>query len=384
MERPRISSIFFAFLKLGVGAFGGPAMVVYIRELSVRSKGWLDEKTFNEGVALCQSIPGATAMQTAAYVGLRSRGIAGAFFSYLGFGLPAFLLMITLSSLYIRYHHLPVVVSLFAVLQVIVVAIIANATLLLGRNMVKQPIPAAIALAAALLFAFGISPFLVILFGAAMGSLVPRRSVPPGEIDAVHGALFHTKAVLISLGLMAAGLAVAYAADPGLFRLALTMIKIDCFAFGGGFAALPLMLHEVVTSQAWMTSATFMDGIALGQVTPGPIVITATFVGFMSHGLIGAVVATCAIFAPSFVMVLIAAPLFDRFKGSPLFLGATKGAFATFLGLLLYMTVKFGLQVPWDYLRAGVGLLSFAALLRKIDTFYVVLAGALISFFLFR
>ena len=384
MERPRLLSIFFAFLRLGAGAFGGPAMVVYIKDLSVRRKGWLDEKTFDEGVALCQSIPGATAMQTAAYVGLRAGGVAGAFSSYLGFGLPAFLLMLTLSFLYGRYHQLPLVISLFAVLQVIVVAIIANATLLLGRGVARQPIHAAIALAAALGLGLGISPFLVILFGAAAGSLVPDRSRPAGQDRPAPGPQFHAKAVLICLGLMAAGLAGAYAADRALFRLALTMIKIDFFAFGGGFAALPLMLHEAVYSQGWMTNAAFMDGIALGQVTPGPIVITATFVGYMTHGLTGALVATCAMFAPSFLMVLTTAPLFDRLKGSPLFLGATRGAFATFLGLLLYMTVKFGLNVPWDYLRAGVGLLSFAALLKKIDTFYVVLAGALVSFFLFR
>ena len=359
-------------------------MVVYIKDLSVRRKQWLDELTFDDGVALCQSIPGATAMQTAAYVGLRSRGIPGALSSYVGFALPAFLLMIMLSSLYTRYHRLAVVVSLFAVLQVIVVAIVANATLLLGRGMVKQPVLIVTALIAAALFGLGVSPFLVILSGAFAGSLVLRGRVPSKGVGVAGAKPFPTKPVLALLGLIAAGLAAAYAADPKLFRLALTMIKVDCFAFGGGFAALPLMLNEVVYSRGWMTSTTFMDGIALGQVTPGPIVITATFVGYVSGGIKGAVVATCAIFAPSFVMLLASVPVFDRLKGSPLFLGATKGAFATFLGLLLYMTVKFGLLVPWDLLRVGVGLLSFAALVGKVDTFYVVLSGAILSFFLFR
>jgi chromate transporter len=383
VEKPRILSIFFAFLRLGAGAFGGPAMVVYIRELSVRRKEWLDEKTFNDGVALCQSIPGATAIQTAAYVGLRSRGVMGALLSYVGFGLPAFIFMLTLSYLYLRYHHLQTVIALFAILQVIVVAIIANATILLGKGLVRQPINIALAVISAVLFGINVSPFLVIVGGGAVGALLLRPRGPHVEPGST-GVLFHGKPVLIFLGLIAAGLAAAWFVNPKLFQIALTMLKVDCFAFGGGFAALPLMLHEVVNVMGWLTGPVFMDGIALGQITPGPIVITATFVGFLTAGLAGAVVATCAIFSPSFVVLLIAAPIFDRLKSSPIFTGAIKGVFATFLGLLIFMTVKFGLLVPWDAVRVGVGLLAFGALLRKVDTFYIVLGGAVLSFILFR
>ena len=383
MEKPRFITLFFAFLRLGATAFGGPAMVVYIKDLAVRRKGWLDERVFNDGVALCQSIPGATAMQMAAYVGLRSRGIPGALLSYVGFGLPAFIFMVTLSSLYLRYHHLAQVLSLFAVLQVIVVALIANATLLLGRGLARKPFNLAIALVSAILFGLGVSPFLVILCGGGLGCLVLRGRLAPGA-GKPHGELFHGKPVFITLAFILTGLAAAYLLDAVLFRLALTMLKIDCFAFGGGFAALPLMLHEVVNSRGWMTSTTFMDGIALGQVTPGPIVITAAFVGYIVKGLVGALVATCAIFAPSFLALIISAPLFDRLKGSSLFLSATKGVFATFLGLLLYMTIKFAILVPWDLVRIAVGALSFIALVRKVDTFYIVLAGALLSLIIFR
>ncbi len=358
-------------------------MVVYIKSLAVTGKGWLDERVFDDGVALCQSIPGATAMQMAGYVGLKTRGIPGAISSFAGFGLPAFLLMTALSSLYLRYHSLQAAVSLFAVLQVIIVSLIANAALLLGRGLARKPAHLALAFLSALLFAVGASPFLVILFGGSLGALILRsKSSSPGK--AGRGTLFHGKPVVLLLLFIAAGLGASRLVSPRLFELGLSMAKIDCFAFGGGFAALPLMLHEVVDVRGWMTAPTFMDGIALGQVTPGPVIITATFIGFMAEGMRGAAVATCAVFAPSFVFLIITAPLFDRLKGSPFFLGATRGAFATFLGLLIFMTLKFASLVPWDLMRSAIALTAFAALLRKVDTFYVVVAGAVLSFFLFR
>jgi chromate transporter len=384
MEKPGLLSLFLAFLRLGIGAFGGPAMTVYIKDLAVRRKGWLDEKVFDQGLALCQSIPGATAMQAAAYVGLKSRGATGAFLSYLGFGLPAFLLMTVLSALYLRYHHMREALALFTVLQVVVVALIANATILLGRGIARQPGSLGIALGSAVLFGVGVSPFLVILGGGVLGSLALRRPGLQTRVEPEGREPFHGKPLLILLAFIGLSLAVLFITDSKLFLLAVTMLKVDCFAFGGGFAALPLMLHEIVGSRGWMTSATFMDGIALGQVTPGPIVITATFVGYTAAGLMGAVVATCSIFAPSFVVLLAAAPVFDRLKASPFFLGGTKGVFATFLGLLLYMTVKFALLVPWDPWRAGIGILALIALMKKVDTFYVVLAGGLLSLVLFR
>jgi len=113
-------------------------MVVYIKALSIDKNKWLDEDTFQEGVALCQTIPGATAMQTAAYVGLKARGMAGALLSYIGFGLPAFCVMLVFSSLYARYHELPKVIALFADLQAIIVAIIVNAVLSFGKGTIKS------------------------------------------------------------------------------------------------------------------------------------------------------------------------------------------------------------------------------------------------------
>jgi len=382
-EAPSISTLFFSFLKLGLTAFGGPAMVAYIRDLSVKRNQWVDEKTFKDGVALAQSIPGATAMQMAAYVGLRSRGIGGALLSYVGFGLPAFVLMLVLSVFYERSRNLSQMISLFNGLQVIVVAIIANAFYAFGKGIVKSYREVLLSSLAAVLFWSGISPFLVIIAAALAGMVLFRDAETMIQATAHHEKNCRmVKQIALLLLILLAGLGTLYFVDSKLFKLALMMLRIDLFAFGGGFASLPLMLHEIVNVRGWMDYRTFMDGVALGQVTPGPIVITATFVGYLAYGFAGAIVATLAIFTPSFLLLIIATPLFDGLKTSMYFLNATKGILASFVGLLFFVTVKFLLNVPWDTIRVILGLAALTALLNKIDVLYVVLIGAVISIIL--
>ena len=132
-----------------------------------------------------------------------------------------------------------------------------------------------------------------------------------------------------------------------------------------------------------MDARTFMDGIALGQVTPGPIVITAAFVGYLTHRLLGAIIATVGIFAPSFILLVLTAPFFNRLKGSRAFTNATHGVLASFVGLLLYVVIRFSVAVPWDIFRVILVLAALAALLKKIDLVYIVLIGAAISLSLF-
>ena len=383
-DGPGVKEIFLSFLRLGVTAFGGPAMVAYIGELAVQRKKWLDQPTFKSGVALAQSIPGATAMQSAAYVGFRVRGIPGALASYVGFGLPAFLFMLILSSLYAASRNLPWATSLFHGLQVIVVAVVANAAYSFGRGTLRKHMDILVAAASAGAFWLGVSPFYVIV-GAAIVAIILFKSetaqTPTGARTAAPLPATHIVALLTAV---LTGLLCLYLAKPKLLALALLMLKIDIFAFGGGFASLPLMLQQVVHVQNWMDERTFMDGIALGQVTPGPIVITATFVGYLLHGLAGAVVATIAIFTPSFILLVVTAPYFDRLKQSALFGKAVKGILASFVGLLLYVTIKFAFAVPWDILRGVLVVATFIALLRKIDILYIVPAGAALSLLLLR
>jgi chromate transporter len=180
-----------------------------------------------------------------------------------------------------------------------------------------------------------------------------------------------------------AGVILLYVASRKLFDLAILMLKIDLFAFGGGFASIPLMLQQIVNVRGWMDSKTFMDGIALGQVTPGPIVITSTFVGYLVHGFLGAVTATIAIFTPSFLILVISTTFFDKLQRSALFQRALHGILTSFVGLLIYVTIKFAFAVPWNAMRVLLCAAALAALLKNIDILYIVLAGALLSLILF-
>jgi chromate transporter len=365
-------------------AFGGPAMVAYIKEMAVTRRNWLNEDSFKDGVALCQTIPGATAMQTAAYVGLRARGVVGALSSFIGFGLPAFIMMLILSSLYAKYHAVPKVVSLFNGLQIVVVAIVANATYSFGKSTIKNYKDILIAIASGVLFWISLSPFFVIIGTACAGAFLFRNAnteLFPNKAESIDHVVFK-KLSLVMLILLSVLFAL-YFLDSKLFHLALLMMRIDLFAFGGGFASIPLMLHEIVNVRGWMDSKTFMDGIALGQVTPGPIVITSTFVGFMLYGLSGAIVASVSMFTPSLLMVILVTPVFDRLRVSAYFSGAINGILASFIGLLFFVTVKFALAVPWDVLRVLLVCAAFAALVKKVDILYVVLISAVVSIIIF-
>jgi|WetSurMetagenome_2_1015567.scaffolds.fasta_scaffold00155_5 chromate transporter len=382
MVKDRVSGLrlFLSFLRLGLTAFGGPAMVVQIKQLSVERNKWLDEATFRNGVALSQAIPGATAMQTAAYVGLKVGGVGGAMLSFIGFGLPAFALMLLFAALYEQSRNVSQIVSLFNGLQVIVVALVAHATYTFGKNSLKSYKDALLAALAAILFWAGVSPFIVIAVAGLAGVVVFRDTVtaiPSTAPGTISSRSFMPIALLCALPAVA--MALLYIMDTQTFTIAATMLRVDLFAFGGGFASLPLMLHEVVYARGWMDYGTFMDGIALGQVTPGPIVITATFVGFMTAGFAGAVVATLGIFTPSFLMLVGSAPFFDKLKTSRYFSSAIKGILASFVGLLLFVTINFALNVPWDIIRALLAIAALTALFKKVDVLYIVLAGSAVS-----
>lgn len=375
-----LGRVFLAFLRLGATAFGGPAMVAYIKELAVTRHGWLDQRSFGNGVALCQTIPGATAMQMAAYVGLRLRGVAGGLAAYAGFGLPAFALMLGLSEAYQHAHTLPVVGSLFHGLRVIVVALMANATLNFGRSSIRRVRDGMVAGLAAAALAVHAIPIFVIFAAGVVGCLLPLQERPhePGgaQAPAQRSSLRGLSWVLAAAAL---SLAVLCLVDRQLLLLASTMLRIDVFAFGGGFASVPLMQHEFVNAQHWMDARTFMDGIALGQVTPGPIVITASFAGYVVRGVAGAVVATISIFFPSFVVLALALPVFDRLQASRLFRDATRGALLAFVGLLLWVTVRFGLAVAWSIPAVIMSLAALTALRLKVDILWVVVVGAVLS-----
>jgi chromate transporter len=379
--RPALGQIFVSFLRMGITAFGGPAMIPYVRKMAVGQKKWIDGESFQDGVALCQTIPGATVMQMAAYIGLKVRGVPGALVSYIGFIFPAVVLMLLLSYAYARTHELPAVVSIFSGLQAVVVAVTANAALSFGKTSLKNRKSLLIALVAAGLFWLTVNPVFILILAALLGMLLNGRGPVERTVSHSEKMPHTTFPLLFFLLITAGGLVLLFCFRKELFQLALFMMKIDCMAFGGGFASVPLMFHEVVQVRSWMDAPTFLNGIVLGQFTPGPIVITATFVGFLVKGFLGALIATVGIFLPSFLILIGVAPWFDRARTTPWFAGAIGGILCSFVGLLLTVTIRFGLNVHWDWVHAALVVAAFAALFFKLDILWVVLVGTAISAF---
>ncbi|ACD66741.1 MAG TPA: hypothetical protein DEA57_05640 [Sulfurihydrogenibium sp.] len=179
---------------------------------------------------------------------------------------------------------------------------------------------------------------------------------------------------------VAGGLLVLYFLDKFLFELSIVMMKIDLFAFGGGYASLPLMLHEVVDRLHWIDTKTMMVGIALGQLTPGPIVITATFIGYLLKGFLGALIATISVFTPSFVMLVLAFEISEKIKNLQVFLRAKRGLIASFSGLLLFTSLNFANSVDWSFFKLIFALISFIAIYKGVNILYILIFTVLISF----
>jgi chromate transporter len=188
---------------------------------------------------------------------------------------------------------------------------------------------------------------------------------------------------LVAAGVAVCVLLVPLAFAPVLAQLNLIFMKVDLMAFGGGFTTIPLIQREVVDRFGWVTTREFIDGIALGQVTPGPIVITATFVGYKVGGLLGALLGTIAVFFPSFVVLTTLAPYYDRIKRSRPIQVMVRGILAAFLGMLLLVAYHFGREALVDWKTWGVMAAAWLALWRKVDLLLVVGVGAVLSMLVF-
>jgi chromate transporter len=265
---------------------------------------------------------------------------------------------------------------------VVVVAIVAHAAFTFGKTWLKEWRGVLIALAAAVMFGFGVHPIGVILIAGLCGLGFYHRQTFPAAAASGDRKRYSLKPLPVILLITALAFVLLFLFQRQFFDLAFLMTKVDLFAFGGGFSSLPLMFNEVVHVRAWMDSLTFLDGIALGQVTPGPIVITATFIGYLQYGLPGGVIATVFIFLPSFLIIAGTVPYYDRLRSSPRFNRALRGILYSFVGLLLSVTIRFGLNVPWDVIRIILAGGAFAALFFNVKLIYPVIAGIAVSLLL--
>jgi chromate transporter len=375
---PTIGQLFLTFLKLGFTAFGGPAMPVYLRKVIVEDKHWMNSHSFDAGLALCQVIPGAIIMQLSAYVGLKLKGMWGALLCFLAFGFPSFLIMLGLSILYKNFHHIDFIEAILGTLRIIVVAIIAHATYIFGKKNFSSINDVAIALIAAILFLLKLHPALVILISVILGLLMTRKDKPSFPSTGTNKTI---NFFLGFSGLSVLSVILFYFLVPQYFSLATVMLRIGFFSFGGGVGAVPMMYHEIVTLFGWMDNKTLFDGIVLGQVTPGSLIITATFAGYYHLGVLGGLIATIYVFIPSFLILMAIVPFFDRLSLYPNFSKIINGILCSFVGLLLVTTFHFGIDITWSPFSIAIGLISFGLLMLRVNIPWLIFGGLVLSFF---
>jgi chromate transporter len=382
-----LNVLFKRFLKLGAVAYGGPAMMGQIKQKVVGEYKWLKESEFLQGMALCQLIPGATMVQIVTYVGYRLRGFWGALLSSIAFVLPAFVVLIILSTLYFKMQTLPFIQVLFKVLGTIVIALILNAGISLGKSILKDWKVILISVLSFVAFFYRLNVLLVFLFAAVAALLLRSKISQPkaassSEKPEKERGKDHLLMGLL-LGVILAGLLITYVLDPRLTYLCLILSKIGALAFGGGFTTIPLIQYELVDRLNWLTTKEFLDGILMGQVTPGPILITSTFIGYKVSGLLGALMATIGVFFPSFFILVLVVPYHDRLRGMKTVRMIEQGILGSFIGMLGIVLYNFGRVSFVDVPSVILAVVAFLALLKKIGLPYILLGGGLVSVLLF-
>lgn len=380
-DKPSLWDIFKGFFAAGATAYGGPAMMPVLRHEVVEKRGFVTREEFRLGLGLCQIIPGGTLMQLSAYIGLKLRGLTGALTAYAGFSAPAFLLITLLSFFYSSTRNAPLAHSVYSGLKVVVLAICLMSCLDFVKRFAPTRRHQAFTAGAAALFLSG-AGIVPIVGGAA---LLGMFFLDPGPAPEAGAGPDGNRALRLALAISAvalAGLGLLFALDRQLFQLAVSMIKVDMLSFGG-FGIFPVMFAEVVEHRHWLDSSTFIEGMALAQVTPGPTMLASAFVGYVLRGVTGAVTASVAIFSGSFVVVLAASHYRDRIVGSRRARMALSGVLATLGGMIVAVSWTLAKDVTWGWPSAVLLILSLAALAKKIPVYWIVLAAAGLSMFLY-
>ena len=337
----------------------------------------MDGSSFDSGLALCQVIPGAIIMQLVAYIGLKVKGIRGAIVCFVGFGLPAFLLMLALSVLYKYSKNITTVETILSGLRVIMIAIVAYAAYTFGKKNFHHYTDVIIAVVAAGLFILNVHPALVLVIASVLGIILSKNEFFPVR-NIVRTNTLPFFFWLLALVMVCYG--VLFLINPTYFSLATVMLHIDLFSFGGGLAAIPIMYHELVVFYHWFDEQTFMDGVILGQVTPGSIIIAATFYGYIHFGVFGSILATVCVFTPSFLILMAIVPFFDKLGEYPRFNKVINGILCSFVGLLVVITFRFAIDIHWNAVNIIFTVIAFILLLRYVNVIWLVLAGSLLSF----
>jgi chromate transporter len=387
---PTVKEIFLTFLHLGTTAFGGLAMIEPIRRRMVEQKKWLSQGEFLDGVALCQMLPGATVVQLATYVGRRLQGVKGATAAAGAFILPAFVLMLGLSFLYFQYGNLPWVQAVSQGLGAAVIALLVQTLWNLSKAVRRHWLDPAIALLALLALGTRVNYLLVFLAAALIRLFLGVKLDPldknPGEIapgsrSLTGPILAQTSISLICLAALITGL---FYLDRVLGQMALIFLKIGSISFGGGYVMIPILQLEVVDHLQWLTLRQFLDGILLGYITPGPLLILATFVGFWTKGLPGALVSTIFVFLPPTLMIIFLTPFYQVIKEAKWMRQVIQGILAALVGFLVLVLLQMGRAAIIDWKTLGIMLASAGALIGlKINLLWVIAGAAAVSLLIF-
>ena len=387
---PSVWEIFKVFLYLGVTAYGGLAMVEPIRMRVVQEKGWLSQKEFLDGLALCQLLPGATVAQLATYVGQRLRQTEGALAAATAFILPAFVLMLGLSFLYFRYAELAWVKAVSRGLGPVVIALLLQALWRFQEIIRRHWLDVGIAILT-LGALWTRLHYLLVFLGAGLLRLVLGWKWSPLEVSQEGGSngaaptpafwLAQVCGALTFLTLLVWGL---WNWQDKLGLMSLIFLKIGVVAFGGGYAMIPILQWDLVDHLGWLSLRQFLDGILLGFVTPGPIIITATFIGYWIKGLLGALVATVSIFLPPILLILFLTPFYQRVKEGQWVRQLIQGILAALVGMLVLVTAQMGWSALVDWQSWAIMAGAVVALIGfRINLLWVVSAVVCLSLLIF-
>ena len=377
-QRVPIRELVRYYLRLGLLGFGGPvALVGQMERELVGDKKWLTKDEMREGIAVCQSLPGPLAIQVGIWISYIRGGFWGAWAGGWAFILPNFVIVVALGALYVRFEGLPAVAAIFYGVSPAVIALILHSCYRLTKLGMKDWLEWALAAAA-----FGITVAVqtevaLVFIGCGIVGLLYYGSLVRGRKTA------STTSLMIGMPLLAIGSA------PGslgtmLGKLLTFFLKAGSLTFGSGLVIVPFLEKGLVQQTGWLNEREFLVAVAMGMISPGPVVITATFVGYLVAGFWGSLVATIGIFLPSFLLILIVAPILVRYRTNPNVQGFIKGAYAAAIGTILGACVLLGKIAIGDWLTALIALGSLVVLFRwKVSNPLLVAATAVIGLIAF-
>jgi chromate transporter len=354
------------FLRLGLTSFGGPAAhIALMRDEFVRRRRWLDDAVFVDLLGAANLIPGPTSTELAMHIGHRQAGGAGLVVAGLAFLLPAVAIVAVLAWLYVEYGQRPEVGALLVGIAPVVVAIVAHAGWSIGRTVVRTPI-AGILLLGTIGAAVAGVPEIALLLAAGIVAL------------AIH---LGRRGRVMALGVPPAGTLVAAGTALGVTVPAIfvAFLKIGAVLFGSGYVLVALLRSELVDGLGWLSERQLLDAVAVGQATPGPLFSTATFIGYVLAGPLGAVASTVGVFLPAFIAVGLSIPVLDRLRRSADARAFLDGVNVGAVALIAIVAVQLGLGAVRDLLSLASALVAFALLVAGIGTGRLILAGAAIG-----